>query len=110
MSNVRVDFLVALRESGEHGKVQWRLHVLERALAHGIPRSEILRAVRVGEVIEWYPTDWPFPSCLIHAIDTEALHVVAAVDQVGGVCHIITAYRPDLDHFETDLKTRRRRR
>jgi len=37
----------------------------------------------------------------------EALHVVLAYDAASEQCHIITAYRPDLTHFEVDLITRR---
>lgn len=60
-----------------------------------------------GEVIEVYSSDRPYPSCLILNIDADPVHVVAAADSVGKVCHIITAYRPDLAYFESDFKTRR---
>ncbi len=60
-----------------------------------------------GEVIEEYGSDKPFPSCLIAQVKGTPLHVVAAIDADAGVGYIITAYRPDLDHFEPDFKTRR---
>ncbi len=62
-----------------------------------------------GEVIEVYESDRHYPSCLISRVEVEPLHVVAAVDPDAGVCHVITAYRPDLVHFEADFKTRRKR-
>jgi hypothetical protein len=61
-----------------------------------------------GEVIEAYPADRPYPSCLILLVEVEPVHVVAAADPVAEICHVITAYRPDLEHFEPDLKTRKK--
>ncbi|MFZ3012700.1 MAG: DUF4258 domain-containing protein, partial [Nitrospira sp.] len=66
-------------------------------------------AILHGEVIEVYTTDRPYPSGLILHVETEPLHVVAAAESVDSVCHVITAYRPDLEHFETDYKTRRKK-
>jgi hypothetical protein len=64
-------------------------------------------AIHRGEVIEVYSADRPFPSCLILDVAHEPLHVVAAIDPDTRVCHVVTAYRPDLDNFEPDYKTRR---
>jgi hypothetical protein len=61
-----------------------------------------------GEVIEVYPTDRPYPSCLILHLEPEPVHVVAAADPAARICHVITAYRPDLEHFEPDFRTRRK--
>jgi hypothetical protein len=61
-----------------------------------------------GEVIEVYPADRPYPSCLILNVETDPVHVVAAADPDARICHAITAYRPDLEHFEPDWKTRKK--
>ncbi|MGZ5028792.1 MAG: DUF4258 domain-containing protein [Methylobacter sp.] len=60
-----------------------------------------------GDIIETYPNDYPVPSMLLATKQPEPLHVVLAFDPVLQQCHIITAYRPDLKHFEADLITRR---
>jgi len=39
-----------------------------------------------------------------------ALHVVAAHDPEEDRAYIVTAYVPDLEQFEEDFRTRRRRR
>lgn len=62
-----------------------------------------------GEIIENYPDDFPHPSCLIYGYtinDRSVIHVVVSCNRenVG----IITAYFPDSDEFENDLKTRKR--
>ncbi|MGQ0591451.1 MAG: DUF4258 domain-containing protein [Gammaproteobacteria bacterium] len=54
-------------------------------------------------------TDRPYPSCLILYVEAEPVHVVAAADPIARICHVITAYRPDLEHFEPDFKTRKRK-
>ena len=64
-------------------------------------------AILHGAIIENYPDDHPIPSILLAVNQPEALHVVLAYDAASEQCHIITAYRPDLTHFELDLITRR---
>ena len=97
----------ALRDAARKGRIHWHQHALERFLERGIWRAEVLSAIMQGEVIEIYSTDQPYPSCLILNVETEPVHVVAAVDPAAQICHVITAYRPDREHFERDSKTRR---
>ncbi len=85
----------------------WRKHALERMLERGISRAEVVTAVQNGEVIEEYPSDFPYPSCLMYNLENEPLHVVAAMD--GQKRFIITVYRPSLEEFESDYKTRKNR-
>ena len=98
----------ALRRCLDQGKLVWRKHTLERMIERDIARSEVVAALRNGEIVEHYEGDRPFPSALIHVPSGKPLHVVAALDEARGECHVITVYRPDLAHFEPDLKTRRK--
>jgi hypothetical protein len=97
-----------LRTSASESRIHWHQHAFERLLERGITRAEVIGAIINGEVIEVYPEDRPYPSCLILQIAAEPLHVVAAADPDARVCHVITAYRPDLEHFESDFKTRKK--
>lgn len=97
----------ALRSATAQRRIHWHQHALERFLERGISRAEVVSAIMNGEVIEVYPTDRPNPSCLILHVESDPVHVVAAADSAAHICHIITAYRPDLEHFEQDLRTRR---
>lgn len=100
--------LEVLRSATEQGHIHWHQHAFERFLERGIGRAEVVAAIMKGEVIEVYPTDRPYPSCLIlYAGPDHPVHVVAAADATARICHVITAYRPDLEHFEQDLRTRR---
>lgn len=85
----------------------WRRHALERMLERSISRAEVINAVQNGEIIEEYAQDFPYPSCLVYNLENEPLHVVAALD--GQKCFIITVYRPSLEEFESDYKTRKNR-
>ncbi len=42
-------------------------------------------AIMHGDVIEAYPTDRPYPSCLILCVETEPVHVVAAADPAARI-------------------------
>jgi len=77
-------------------------------MERGITRKRVKAALMQGEVIASYQNDNPFPSLLIDGrLENDVLHVVVAFDEVESCCYIITAYSPDLEHFENDLKTRR---
>jgi hypothetical protein len=98
-----------LRASAAQGRIHWHQHALERFLERGITRAEIISAIMKGEVIEIYPTDRPHPSCLMLHVEPEPVHVVVAADPAVPICHIITAYRPNLEHFEPDFRIRRKK-
>jgi hypothetical protein len=108
--NSMLDQLI-LREALDTSQIVWRKHALEQMLVRGITRSEVIRTVRKCEQIEVYPDDFPFPSALFFGkVGVKVLHVVAALDTRGhGEIHVISAYEPDRDHFQSDLKTRRRK-
>ena len=91
-------------------RVQWRSHALERMMERGISRQQVKQVVMQGEVIASYQDDTPFPSMLMMdgRPGDEVLHVVVAFDAAKSYCYVITAYRPDLEHFESDFKTRRK--
>ena len=80
-------------------------HLLTRMRQRNIKYEEIKQAITTGEIIEQYPSDYPFPSCLINA---ENVHVVCSVGE--GHLYVITAYRPSLGQWEAGYKKRKRSR
>ena len=96
-----------LREYYRQEKVIITIHAQERLRQRGIKAKDVRNCVMTGEIIEQYPDDFPFPSCLIFekTINGKILHVVASDEGTGS--RIITAYFPDNIKFEDDLKTRR---
>ncbi|MBI1319788.1 MAG: DUF4258 domain-containing protein [Candidatus Hydrogenedens sp.] len=97
-----------LGRAASSGRIYWRKHALSRCFEREISRSEVLHALAHGKIIERYPDDHPFPSCLILLVEKLPLHVVAALDPETGIAHIITVYRPDTSRFEPDWTTRRK--
>ena len=79
-------------------------HLLTRIRQRHIKLDDIKYAILNGEIIEQYPTDYPFPSCLING---EGIHIVCSV---GKEClYVITAYRPSSEKWETGNKKRKER-
>lgn len=83
-------------------------HCLIRLEKRGISLSDVEYAIMNGEIIESYPDDYPFPSCLVFCtlLNQKPLHVVCSIGD--GILYLITAYYPSLDTFESDYKTRRK--
>jgi len=76
----------------------------------GIKREAVKHIIAEGDIIEEYPDDAPFPSALIFGYwHNGPLHVVIACDYSTEWIYVITAYKPDLEHFESDFKTRRKK-
>jgi hypothetical protein len=65
-------------------------------------------ALASGEIIEQYPTDYPFPSCLVlgYTAEGKALHVVCGSN--GAELWLITAYNPAPADWTEDFRQRRK--
>lgn len=89
------------------GNIEWRQHALERMFQRAISRNEVKLAIKNGEIIEEYENDMPFPSALFFHCGSKIIHVVASFDEETKIVYVITAYVPDSQYFNDDLKTRR---
>lgn len=75
-----------------------------------ISRDMVKEVLLSGDWIEDYPDQKPYPGALVlRWVRGQPLHVVLAFDPVNKICFVITAYVPDLKHFEKDYRTRRQR-
>jgi hypothetical protein len=91
-----------------NGRIEWQTHALERMMKRGISREIVKQVLLEGEIVEDYPDDKPLPTALFSGwFQGEPFHIVTALDTLSGCCFVITVYRPDLNHFEPDYKTRR---
>lgn len=83
------------------------IHATKRLEQRGIFLSEIINCIMTGEIIEQYPDDYPYPSCLtLGNLNTKKpLHVVVGTN--GNQLWIITAYYPSSEKWCNDLKTRK---
>ena len=60
-----------------------------------------------GEIIEDYPDDFPFPSCLIFGRTDDGKPIHVYMSDEGSGSRIITAYFPSLEKWQADLRTRK---
>ena len=63
-----------------------------------------------GELIEEYLLDKPWPSALfLGRVRNNPMHVVVAYNHDLQKAAIITVYEPNLEYFENDFRTRRKK-
>lgn len=82
-------------------------HASERFRQRCIKARDIKQAVFNGEIIEQYPDDFPFPSCLILGKTTNGKDIHIVMSDEGNMSRIITAYYPDVNKWSSDFKTRK---
>ena len=82
--------------------------MLKRLLQRSISQDSVVQAVLSGEIIEQYPGDYPYPSCLPLGCTAtgDVPHVVCG--QGPGEAWMITAYRPGPVEWADDLRTRKK--
>ncbi len=82
-------------------------HARRRALVRGINLEELAKCMIEFEVAEEYPDDPRGYSCLLLVkVGAKVVHVVCAPK--GDVLLVISLYEPDVEEWESDLKTRKR--
>ncbi len=88
-------------------QIQWTAHVLARMTLRRIMPSQIIDALANGKIIEDYPTDYPYPSCLVLGYDVshKPIHVVCGIGQ--NKLWIITAYFPNPLEWNSDFTERK---
>jgi hypothetical protein len=97
-----------MRNALRNGQIEWQRNALERMMERNIRRANALEVLLLGALIEDYPDDQPFPSGLFFGWrESRPLHILAVFDGEKAQVFVITAYEPDLAHFEANLKTRR---
>ncbi len=96
-----------LRKYYEEDAVFVTAHAAERFRQRGIKIKDVKNAVMCGEIIEQYPDDYPYPSCLILGMSLANKYIHVVMSDEGTASRIITAYFPDPLKWESDFKTRR---
>ena len=101
--------LAFIRECLRARQILWTYHVNMRLGQRPITREMIIEAAPSYEVVEAYPEDKYFPSCLgLGRTGADAFPVLFGTDVPGRNVRVVTAYYPSADEWELDLKTRRR--
>jgi hypothetical protein len=103
-------------------KITYRLHAVKRMFERKISEKEVRYALETGEVsqlprpegwgllgqrVEDYPDDTPYPSCLIlSCYRGRLIHVVAANNSLEDEIVIITVYEPDPSEWGEECRKR----
>lgn len=95
-----------LQDLCRNHKIRWTSHILSRLVKRHIHQSDVENAILMGKIIEQYPNDYPFPSCLVLGIccNNTKLHVVCGTD--GTELWMITAYYPDETQWNSTFDQR----
>lgn len=100
------DIIDAIRDN----RIRITDHADEEAQADRLSFDEIFFSVLQGEIIEAYPSDKPYPSCLIYgnSFTGAPIHSVWAYNPETKWSVLITVYRPDPERW-VDWRTRRKK-
>lgn len=96
-------------ESIRANRIRITDHADEEAQVDKLSFGEILFSVIQGEIIEDYPKDKPYPSCLIFGQNFrgEPIHSVWAYNEENKWSVLITVYRPDPNKWMNWQKRRK---
>ena len=74
-----------------------------------ISDEEVFEAILTGKIIENYPEDEPYPSCLIYGRTTKnrPLHAVCVYSEDEKLSIVITVYQPNYERW-IDFSRRKR--
>jgi len=96
-------------EAIRHNRIKITDHADEEAENDQLTFDEVYFSVLNGEVIEDYPDDKPYPSCLIYGqtFSGDPIHSVWAFNEQSKWAVLITVYRPDPSQW-IDWRKRRK--
>lgn len=91
-----------------HGRIRITDHADEEAQSDSLQFDQIFSSVLRGKIIENYPEDKPYPSCLVFGQTTgrEPVHSVWGFNPDNQWAVLITVYRPDPERW-IDFQQRR---
>ena len=98
-----------LRTLAQGGQIFLTSHSQARLYERGIVLADIRQAIQSGKIIEYRPDDYRCPSCLVLGVNLAGrwLHVVCGIHE--DALWILTAYWPDLDHWNATYTERKKK-
>jgi len=89
-------------------RLTFRLHATQRMFQRGISVDDVRQVVEGGNVVEDYPDDQPYPSCLLLGwCQARPIHVVCAHNRGEREIIIVTVYEPDPEKWDSTFTRRR---
>ena len=93
--------------AADRSNIEVSAHTILRLRERKIKLTDIYKGIDNGKIIEQYPNDKYYPSCLIMCFraNGKPLHFVCSMG--NNKVYIITVYEPGLKHWEADYMTRK---
>lgn len=94
----------------EQEKVVWAFHAVAKLRSEQLKRRDVEGALTRAQMIEDYPQlTRPLPDGLFlgYLDNGSPIHAVVAIDEAKDRVLVVTVYRPCLERWENDWKTRR---
>ena len=96
--------LIKIQECFRADRVYYSRHArdeMEGEESGVIKDEEVFETVSTGKIIESYPEDEPYPSCLIYGrtFKNRPLHVVCGYADDENLSIIVTAYQPHSERW-----------
>ena len=99
---------VEIRENLRDGNVELTLHSLKRMVQRNISEREISEAAASAVVIEDYPDDKYYPSCLLLGFTDRDRPLHLHVSRMQGTCvRLITIYEPNSQEWVDNYSKRK---
>lgn len=100
--------LEELRDAITKGDFVVTNHANTEMESDNLTLKDVIQSTQTGEVIEEYPKDLPFPSCLVFgkAKRDVPIHTVWAYDETSNIAILVTTYIPDPGRW-IDFRIRR---
>ena len=105
MYEIKIEQLRNLCENTDN--IEITQHTLLRFKERKIILKDVIYVIKNGKIIEQYPKDFPFPSCLILGLSPQNVHIHAVCGLSENKMWIITAYVPTFYKWEDDYETRK---
>ncbi len=98
-----------IREHIRSKRYRLTKHATIVRLERGIATDALEHALLTSEIIERYPDDKPYPSCLVRGWLTfgDPLHIVCSKGEVEPALRIVTLYEPEDALWEGNYKNRK---
>jgi len=82
-------------------------HAIQQMFFRRISEADVRVVVTLGEIIEEYPDDQPFPAyLLLDFVKGKPIHVVLSYDQDTDTGYVVTAYIPDTKIWKDNFRQR----
>lgn len=87
--------------------IELTMHAAKRLEQRDISINDVMACIMHGEIIEQYPADYPYPSCLILGLSVNDTPLHAVIGSNQSQLWIVTAYYPDSNKWSKDFRVRK---